>query len=95
MVLTEVMMMMCFFKSYLNLGYQVRFTPKSSRYFLLSFQLVTVKRGFGCNLCTDMALSSIHCKIGNLLLADSMLNLTSHRGEISSKVILNGYLQRP
>ncbi|KAL4190714.1 hypothetical protein AMTRI_Chr07g26170 [Amborella trichopoda] len=88
MVLMEVMMIMFFFKFYLNLAYHVRFTPKSSKNFLLNPQL------FSCNLCTSIALTSIHCKIGNLLLVNSMLNLTSHGGTISYKVILNGYLPR-
>ncbi|KAL4194861.1 hypothetical protein AMTRI_Chr05g70600 [Amborella trichopoda] len=83
-MLTEVMMMMLFFFEF-YLGYHIRLTTKT--------YAKAEKRGFGYNLCTSIALSSIHCKNGIPLLADSMLNLTSHKGEIPYKVILNGYLR--
>ncbi|KAL4201345.1 hypothetical protein AMTRI_Chr02g215590 [Amborella trichopoda] len=90
MVLKEVMIMMLFFfEFYLNLGYHVKFKPKTVK----QAHAKAMKCGFGCNFCIGIAISSIHCKLGNLLLADSTLNLTSHRGEISTKVSLNGYLR--
>ncbi|KAL4188371.1 hypothetical protein AMTRI_Chr08g159740 [Amborella trichopoda] len=93
MMLMEVMIMMFFFEFYLNLGCPTRYTPKrSSMETAKHIHAKAGKCGFDCNLCTGIALSSMHCRIDNLLSVDSMLNLTSHRGKISYKIILNGYL---
>ncbi|KAL4193942.1 hypothetical protein AMTRI_Chr05g56730 [Amborella trichopoda] len=87
MVLTAVMMtVLLFFEFYMNLRYHVRSTPKSSRNSKLWVFIFPTSKW-----C--VALSSIHCKIGNLLSVDSILNLTSHRSETSYTVILNGYLR--
>ncbi|KAL4202021.1 hypothetical protein AMTRI_Chr02g218890 [Amborella trichopoda] len=86
MVLTELMMMTLFLlEFYLNLGYQVRYTPKSLK--LFSPKLSAGEFNIGKKRFQS------HCKIANLLLVDSMINLTSQRGEISYKIILKGYVR--
>ncbi|KAL4179757.1 hypothetical protein AMTRI_Chr13g88870 [Amborella trichopoda] len=77
MVLTEIMILMLFF-----LEFYLNLGPMLK---LLNVGLAVI--------FAPTALSSIHCKIGNLLLATSMLKHRSQRGEISYKVILNGYLR--
>ncbi|KAL4186926.1 hypothetical protein AMTRI_Chr09g16280 [Amborella trichopoda] len=84
--------MLFFLEFYLNLGCHMIHILKKSMETAKYTHAKVLKHGFGCNLCTGIAFSSVHYKVGNLLSAHSMIYLKSHRGEIFYKVILNGYL---